>query len=164
VRLSTIPCLLFVVRTNNIFSSEQHNLFLHNMLRNTAQIAMAAPALGTVSSATAQGYLPQYRGSAAASLAPAMFHSPGRDGEHQTSKVEQPPSSIDSIAPLIASNFLPENRPLNRDRSPVRPSDTLGTEAYKRYLSRKADGDKKVIEQGWNANTTATGPVMGSDW
>jgi len=62
---------------------------------------------------------------------------------------------------------LLENRPLNRDRAPrsTRNSpDPVGAEEYMRYLTRKADEDQKIIEQGWNANTTGTGPVMGSDW
>jgi hypothetical protein len=145
---------------------EQQNMFLHSMLRNPAQSTMAAPALsGTVSSATAQGYLPQYRGAAAASLAPTVFNISiaESEGERPAIKTDQP----SGVAPLVAANFLPENRPLNRDRSPrpIRPSpDTMGAEGYMRYLSHKADEDKKIIEQGWNANTTATGPVMGSDW
>lgn len=132
-------------------------------MRNPVQNSMTAPALsGTVSSATAQGYLPQYPGAAAASLAPSAFNITAQD-DRPTTKLEQP----FGIAPLIASNFLPENRPLNRERSPrpVRPSsDTMGAEGYMRYISQKDDQDKKILEQGWNANTTATGPVMGSDW
>jgi hypothetical protein len=136
------------------------------MLRNSIQASMAAPALsGTVSSATAQGYLPQYSGAAAASLAPSAFNvtAQDRDADRSTMKPEQ----LLGVVPLIAANFLPENRPLNRDRSPrpIRPSpDTMGAEGYMRYISQKDDEDKKILEQGWNANTTATGPVMGSDW
>lgn len=136
------------------------------MLRNSVPGTMAAPALsGTVSSATAQGYLPQYRGAAAASLAPSAFNITAfdRDSESLTMKQDQSHGNV----PLVAANFLPENRPLNRDRSPqpIRPSpDTMGAEGYMRYLSQKAEEDKKIIEQGWNSNTTATGPVMGSDW
>jgi hypothetical protein len=98
-----------------------------------------------------------------------MFSNPApeHDGERATSKPGQTNSPVDSVAPLIISNFLPENRPLNRGRSPrpIPPStDSLGTEGYMHYLSQKADEDKRVVEQGWNANTTATGPVIGSDW
>jgi len=149
---------------------EQQSLFLQNMLRSTAQATMAAPALsGAISPATAQGYLPQYRGSAAASLAPTVLNIPflEREGEHFITKNDQTGSSTSGIAPLIAANFLPENRPLNRDRGPrpIRPSpETMGAEGYMRYVSQKATEDKKIIEQGWNAGTTATGPVMGSDW
>jgi hypothetical protein len=128
---------------------------------------MVAPALsGAVSSATAQGYLPLYRGAAAASLAPAALGGTAgieRDRERLTMKVDQANGTV----PLVVSSFLAENRPLNGDRSPrlTRPSpDTMGAEGYMRYLSQKADEDQKIIEQGWNSNTTATGPVMGSDW
>lgn len=132
------------------------------MLKNTAQVAQAVS--GTVSSTTAQGYLPQYHGSAAASLAPAITNiaTSDRESERITNKTQST-----GVAPLIAANFLPENRPLNRDRTPrpIRPSpETMGAGAYMRYVAQKAEADKKVIEQGWNANTTGMGPVMGSDW
>jgi hypothetical protein len=150
------------------------------MLRNAAATAtMAAPALsGAVSSATAQGYLPQYRGSAAASLAPAMLNMSTSERKDETAgmKVDEPKMvttengfkvSMEGVVPLIAANFLPENRPINRDR-PRRPIlasvETMGAEGYMRYLAQKADNDKKILEQGWNPNTTGTGPVMGSDW
>jgi hypothetical protein len=144
-------------------------MFLQNMLRNTPRSAMAAPALRTVSSATAQGYLPQYRGSAAASLVPAMLsnYSPGRDGEYASLKLEQPGHSGDGTVTVPGSDFLTENRPLHWDPSPhaIRPaSDTPRAEQYMRYLAQKADQDKRAIEHGWNAATTATGPVMGSNW
>jgi hypothetical protein len=149
------------------------------MLRNTAAAAMSAPAVsGTVSSATAQGYLPSLRGSAAASLAPAMLNTlTTMEREDQTGlmKIDHIKISADGnfevstegVAPLIAKNFSPENRPLDRDRPhrPVRASvETLGAEGYLRYLTEKAEADKKIVEDGWNSNTTGTGPVMGSDW
>ena len=139
------------------------------MLKNTAQAAMCAPASGMLSSATAQGYLPQYRGSATASLAPAMPTPPTTkcDSERSTLKVENLRLSMEDVAPLVAANFLPENRPLTRDRSsrPMRASaESMDAEGYMRYLSQKADEDKRIIEQGWNSNTTGTSPVMGSDW
>ena len=71
------------------------------------------------------------------------------------------------VAPLIAANFLPENRPLNRDRPrvPIRASpESMGAEAYMRHLAAKAEEDARIIAQGWDSNTTGTGPVMGSDW
>ena len=148
-----------------LHSAEQQTLFLQNMLRNTTQTTMAAPALsGAVSSATARGYLPQYRGSAAASLAPAMLTNPasGRDTEPPSAKPDGPKEYNGSIAPLVAANFLPENRPLNRDQ--ISRPETMGADAYMRYITRKADDDPKVVDQGWNSNTTGTGPVMGSNW
>ena len=162
---------------NFSLSGDQHTLFLQNMLRNAAA-AMVAPALsGAVSSATAQGYLPQYRGSAAASLAPAMItmNTLERENENTGMKAGQLKISADNsskismegVAPLIAANFSPENRPINRDR-PHRPIlasvESMGAEGYMRYLTQKAENDKKILEQGWNPNTTGTGPVMGSDW
>jgi len=122
------------------------------MLKNTALAIMSAPApalSGMVSSTTAQGYLPIYRGSAAASLSPTN----GSDG----------------ALSHISVNLLPENRPLTLEDQPhvskkKNSPETMGAEAYMRYLSNKADSDQKIIESGWNANTDATGPVMGSDW
>jgi hypothetical protein len=147
------------------------------MLRNA--VTKPAPALsGPVSSATAQGYLPLYRGSAAASLAPAMLtmNTLEREDEPVGTKAEQARILVDNaikatlgtVVPLKAENFLPENRPTNRDR-PHRPilasPETMGAEGYMRYLSQKAEDDKKILEQGWNANTTAKGPVAtGSEW
>lgn len=130
---------------------------------------MAAPALRTVSSATAQGYLPQYRGSAAASLAPAMLSMPSseRDAEHRSPKPEHQSRSVDGIVPAAEPSLLGENRPLNRDQSP-RPippnSDTLDAEGYMRYLSQKADENKRITDNGWNANTSGSRHVTGSDW
>ena len=145
------------------------------MLKATAAASMAAPAF---SSATAVGYLPQYRGTAAASLAPAMLSSMKaleREDEIASVKADQVDLtcegvlkvSTEGVAPLIAANFLPEDRPVNRDRprKPIRASiETMGAEGYMRYLSQKVEADKKILEQGWNSYTTGTGPVMGSDW
>lgn len=144
-------------------------MFLQSMLRNTPRSAMAAPALRTVSSATAQGCLPQYRGSAAASLVPAMLshYSPGRDGEYGSLKVEQPGHSGDGTTAVPGSDFLTENRPLHWDQSPhtIRSSsNTPGAEEYMRYLAQKADQDKRAIKHGWNAFTTTTGTITGPNW
>ncbi len=122
---------------------------------------------GTISSATAQGYLPQYRGSAAASLAPAMLNLPGvdRDGEHLTSKENKDTSS--GISPMVVTSYLPENLPLNRDRT-QRPSPTavegFGAERYMRYHSRKDDMDKKTTDPGLTGTVPAAGPVVGAAW
>ena len=149
------------------------------MLRNAAATIASPDLSGAVSSSTAQGCLPQYRGTAAASLAPAMFTTTTLEGEDESAgmKVDQLKvstdgngnlkASMEGVVPLIAANFLPENRPLNRDRPrrPIRASvETMGAEGYMRYLSQKAEDDKKILEQGWNSNTTGTGPVMSSDW
>jgi hypothetical protein len=155
------PLLWILELKLTAISVEQQNLFLHNMLRNTAQVTMAAPALsGAVSSATAQGYLPQYRGAAAASLAPAALNM----ATTANAKTSQPNSP--GFAPQVSANFLPENRSLNRNQSPLLtrpPPKNMTAEEYARYVVEK-DEDQKIIEAGWNAKTTATGPVMGSDW
>lgn len=155
---------------NNVYSVEQQTQFLQNMLRSTAQTTLAAPALsGTVSSTTAQGYLPQYRGTAAASLAPAMLNLPTSDieAERLTSKGKSSGHPNKSFAPLIASNFLPENRPLNRDRVPraIHPLlESMNAETYMRSISRKVDDDLKVKDHGWEGEASGIGPVIGSNW
>ena len=126
---------------------------------------MAAPALsGTVSSATAQGYLPQYRGSAAASLTPAMFLNPASDSDsgHLIAKRDGRKEYNNNGAQLVPASFLPENYALNRGE--ILRSETMGAEAYMRYITRKADDDPKMVDQGWNSSTTGTGPIMGSNW
>ena len=130
------------------------------MLRNTTLAVMSAPApalSGMVSSTTAHGYLPVYRGSAAASLTPTM-------ADHKINST----NTSNGIPHHVAASPLPENRPLNVDgRSGVleqASSESMGAEAYMRYLSNKANNEQKIIDPGWNANTNATGPVMGSDW
>jgi hypothetical protein len=143
-------------------------MFIQTMLRSTTA-TMAAPALsGAVSSATARGYLPQYRGTAAASLAPAMLNIPAvkNGGGNSDTKLPHPLLSTTGVTPLIAANFLPENRPLYSDRSarPIRSSvEAMSAEAYARHLAQKNE-DQKILEQGWNSKTTGTGPTMGSDW
>ncbi len=149
------------------------------MLRNTAAVTMAAPAApGAISSATAKGYLPSLRGTATASLVPAILNpltTMEREYENGVVKTDIIKISADGnlevstegMAPLIAANFLPEDRPINRDRPrrPVRASvDSLGAEGYLRYITQKAEDDKRIVEEGWNSKTTGTGPVMGSDW
>jgi hypothetical protein len=140
------------------------------MLKNTTQTQIVGLALsGTISSATAQGYLPQYRGSAAASLAPAMVNLPAgdRDDERSLAKPELTHDSAVSFAPANAANFLPENRPLTRNRlhrpTPP-PAESRGAEGYMRYLSQKNEIDKKGPEKKWNTDEPGTGPVSGPDW
>ena len=144
-------------------------MFLQNMLRSSAQMGMAAPALRTISSATAQGCLPQYRGSAAASLAPAMLSisSSERDAGHRSAKSEHQSWSVDGIVPVVVPSLLGENRPLNRDQSPRPIPPTVGAlnaEGYMRYVAQKTDEDKRITENGWNANTSGSRHVTDSDW
>jgi len=129
-------------------SSEQQTLFLQNMLKNATQTPMVGTALsGTISSATAQGYLPQYRGSAAASLAPAMLNhvTVDRDPEGSQAAAEIIKEPIGGLSILPAQVILPENRPLNTDRIQALSSlggDTMRAENYMRYLAQK---DKKAL-------------------
>jgi hypothetical protein len=156
--------------TDDFNSVEQQTLFLQNMLKNTDQTQMTSPALsGAISSATAQGYLPQYRGSAAASLAPAIvnFTTGERDGERTMAKADVTHDSATGVAPGHAANFLPENRPLsgNRLQRPTpSPTENMGAEEYMRYLTQKDELDKKLLEKQWNADESGTGPISGSDW
>ena len=155
--------------TNYRKSIEQQTLFLQNMLKNTTQTQMTSPALsGAVSSATAQGYLPQYRGSAAASLAPAIvnFSTGERDVERSMGKAEATQDPVVG-APSHANNFLAENRPLSRNRLPrptPPPAENMGAEEYIRCLTQKDELDKKLLEKHWNPDESGTGPISGSDW
>ena len=125
---------------------------------------MSGPALsGRVSSATAHGYLPQYRGSANSSLSPAIQN--GAAGEHdvtyQASKVAIHHEPIGPVSYNVAKG--PENLPLSRAIPIVRPSiDSLDAEGYMRYLQTKTAEDQKL--QIWDPSNAGTGPVVGSDW
>jgi hypothetical protein len=116
------------------------------------------PISGTISSATAAGYLPQYRGSAVASLAPTMSNVVAqRDLEGILAK----PHILRENS--TSSTFSSENRPLTHSVGGENPN--IGAEGYLRSLSRKADDDrKKTVEQGWNSNTNGLGTGMTSDW
>lgn len=140
------------------------------LFRNAAQTQMGAPVSGTISSATAQGYLPPYRGSAAASLAPTMANVPtfARDGsDRYMSKGEMSYGSV-GVSPLNAASFLPENLPLigNRLRRPTPPpADSMGAERYMRYLTQKDVAEQRgAAEKNLNSNTSGTGPASGSGW
>ena len=119
--------------------------------------SMTGPAVsGMVSATNATGYLPHYRGSAVASLAPAFSNvSAERDIQGTHAKHQHLRDNFPTAA------ALGENRPL---RQSTRLEDSA--EGYTRHLARKtqAEEDQKIIEAGWNANTTGLGPVMGSEW
>lgn len=131
-------------------------------------MAMSGPVLsGEVSSATATGYLPHYHGSAAASLAPTIGNVSGseREPERPASKSGLSREFMDSPAQFNTVNLLSENRPLSGIERSTRPSpEHLGAADYMRYLSQRAEDDKKVIERVLNSNTQGTGPITGSDW
>ena len=112
---------------------------------------------GTVSSATAAGFLPQYRGSAAASLAPTISNAVAqRDIEEALAKVQI--VREDSAA----STLVGENRPLSPT---VGPEDTSNDAAgFLRSIVRKTDDDKKMIAQGWKTSPTGFRTTIGTDW
>lgn len=147
-----------------LLSTDQQTLFLQNMLKNTA--TMSSPALiRGVTSATAQGFLPAYRGSAAASLSPTILNVAGVDRGLETSdsKIESPKVANGSS---FGAKVLSENRPLSRAIPIIRPPpENMDAEGYMRYLSQKAADDQQSKEQGRSANITGNGPVLGgADW
>lgn len=157
----------FAERVENFRSVEQQTLFLQNMLKNT-QTQMSAPLSGTISSATAQGYLPQYRGSAAASLAPTMVNLQGADRESERSmaKAEFSYGPTGATSSFNSANFLADNLSISGTRlqRPVPPpTENMGAEGYMRYLSQKDDTDNKGAEKLTNTES-GTGPISGSDW
>lgn len=108
---------------------------------------------GKVSSATATGYLPLYRGTAVASLAPTISNS---SSERDTETTIKPHLSRDSTFSSIGENSAP-----SRSES---LENLTSAEGYMRYLTQKGPDGKKLAEQEWNPTTSATGPAMDSDW
>ncbi|PBP20752.1 hypothetical protein BUE80_DR008283 [Diplocarpon rosae] len=141
----------FYDRVDSSKSSDHHTQFLQTMLKNACQVPIVGtPLSGTISSATAQGYLPQYGGSAAASLAPA-----------ESGKI-----STSGVTSSMVGKFQSENRPFNQQRNNRAP-DTMNAEGYLRYITNKGitQDDLKILEQGWNPYTTRTGPTgPGEEW
>jgi hypothetical protein len=111
------------------------------MLRHTPRTAMAAPT-GALSSTIAHGYLPQYSGFAAASLAPSTHNNmgrTGRSGSHSSGRVENQP--------------LPRNLPHK------------GLASAAEHLKNVKGKEKEIVDHGFNPNTEGVGPVYGgSDW
>lgn len=138
-------------------------MFLQGMLKNETPMVGSALS-GTISSATAQGYLPPYRGSAAASFNPAVMnsHNPGLGADNIVSKPDGKHFAVQPSA--ITTGFHFENVPLNSERYPRAIIPPNNAEAYMRYLALKDENNKQVVEQGWNANTSGAGPIKGSDW
>jgi hypothetical protein len=130
-------------------------------------MGMAAPALRTVSSATAHGFLPLYHGSAAASLAPAMLSVPGaeRDSDRRSLKIDQQGRSGEGRVAI--PGLMNENQPLKAGQShgPLPPTrDTLDAEGYMRYLTQRADEERRITEHGWNANASGSRHAPGPNW
>lgn len=119
---------------------------------------MATVSTGSPSSTTAQGYLPQYRGSAAVALAPSMSSvnasSQGRDNYNPFAEASKT-NRANSIASLRA-----ENRPPLVPAHPHR--DTTSAADLLRRINRQ---EKELHhDPGFNANTTGVGPTFSSDW
>lgn len=136
----------FDERVENFKNADEQTMFLQQMLKNEGQAG--TPLMGTVSSATAQGFLPQYRGSAAASLAPAEY---------------VPYKSASSKS----TNSQTENRPLNQDKYERSgfPAPQTAQEYLRQISDQLHETEKGNIDQGWNPNTTRTGPVRpGEEW
>lgn len=105
------------------------------MLRNSSRTTMAA-ATGALSSATAQGYLPQYGGAAAALLTPGPTNLSG------------PPLPT-----------LVENQPLSHHS-------TLQSGSSANKLLKKVKGkEKEIPDPDFNPDTEGVGPVnRGEEW
>jgi hypothetical protein len=151
--------------TDVTHSSEQQTLFLQNMLKNTSQSPLVGTALsGAITSTTAQGYLPLYRGSATASLAPSMLNHAIAECDSQIPYEFLKDNGLTSLTPIDA---LAENRPPHTGRSQAQiqiTSDASGAQGYMRYVTQKDDMNKKNITQAPNAETSATGTSRRSEW
>lgn len=132
---------------------------LQGMLRNRPHIPLA-PATGAMSPATARGFLPLYRGSAAASLAPSIntitAPSMGLEKSSQCYGDDMPshPDSGDST--------LAENRPLSCLTAASK--DSLGSPHKLWRTKRSAKDHKDNINSRLDQHTAGTGPVGGSEW
>jgi hypothetical protein len=123
-------------------------------MKNSPVTTISSPLSGTVTSTNAQGILPQYRGSAVASLTPSMAHAPV---PHIVSQI--PPSKLthsDSVG-----SFRLENHPPSRANSSVEQDPFTAADLLRKITSQ--DLEHQAAE-GWNINTTGTGPISGSDW
>jgi hypothetical protein len=120
------------------------------MLRKSPRITMAAPT-GALSPATAHGYLPQYGGSAAASLAPSLSYTAA------TSPAYNSPGPTSRSGPPLPT--LVENRPLSH-----LPNFQNVSSAH--TLLKKGKGkEKETFDPSSSPDTEGIGPVYdGSDW
>ncbi len=106
---------------------------------------MAAPT-GALSSATAHGYLPQYSGSAAASLAPSIGNTACNN--------PAPTGRSGSRLPTLV-----ENRPLSFQ------STVQEFSAATRLLKKVKGKEKETLESSFSPDTEGIGPVYdGSEW
>lgn len=110
---------------------------------------MSGPALsGGVTAATAQGHLPQYRGTAAASFPPVLSSYVTLDRDQPTPVLvnyEQPMVANGSVAVAKPPSLLSENRPLSRAIPIVCPnSNSLNAASYMRQLNQKQNQNPGV--------------------
>ncbi|CAG8961119.1 hypothetical protein HYFRA_00002662 [Hymenoscyphus fraxineus] len=129
---------------------ENQTLFLQNMLSKSTAMTGSAVS-GKVSSATATGYLPLYRGTAMASLAPTFSNA---SSERDTETTVKPQFSRDNTFSSVGGSGSNGSESIE---------DLTSAEGYMRYLAQKRPDSKKFAEQTLTPDPL-TGPVMGSDW
>jgi hypothetical protein len=132
------------------------------MLKSTIQAPLVGSIVsGSISPAVAQGYLPQYRGSAAASLAPAMLNV-----ETSPPKLKVAKDSGYGSFCFSAENAMSEMQTVQGQyqKATTGSVEGLGAENFERFIKKQDDMNKKLVGQGWTTETTGKGPVNGSDW
>jgi hypothetical protein len=124
-------------------------------MKSASQSPMVGPALsGAITSATARGYLPLYRGSAVASLAPAMLNhaNPDRDSQRCLETMKDAGNILNSLTSAV--DILSENRPPHLERPQLQAfqgCEDLGAQEYMRYLAQKDDKNKKILRDSLNS-------------
>lgn len=122
---------------------------------------------GEITSATAQGYLPLYRGSAAASLAPAMLNNAvaDRDSQHCQPCADTTKESRNGLVAFTSADVMSENRPLYLERTHTSiGSEESGAQGYMRYLTQKDDKNKKMIDQVLDPEISVAGQGPRPQW
>jgi hypothetical protein len=119
------------------------------MLKNAPRTVTAAP-MGALSSAIAHGYLPQYGGFAAASLAPSISNG---------SLSSLPFKNARTGRLGHCSSGLVENQPL--PQNPHHQDLTIVAEHLNKFKENKTE----TVNHGFNSIAEGIGPVCGgSDW
>jgi hypothetical protein len=117
---------------------------------------MGVALTGTLSSTTAQGYLPQYHGSAAVSLGP-----PATVNSLQAPMPIQADAETD-IRPGSTNSQRTENRPPPR-MSPLTKNPASATDLLRRLARLQQDQNQQ--EDEWGTKPDGIGPIFGdSDW
>ncbi|KAI1000391.1 hypothetical protein K3495_g7804 [Podosphaera aphanis] len=129
-------------RIENFRSADQQTLFLQNMLKNPPLAPLMGSALsGAITSTPAWGYLPQYQGSAVASLAPSKLSSHvtkmSTCETEDTGNIKYDKHSLPNLSPTNASKITTENIPFTPTEAGefVSCSDGLGVENGEHPLS-----------------------------